>query len=240
MRLTESVRYATHNRRRSFLWLLRLQRRLIDSAYTELYYWLYIKLFFGDQIDLVGKARVRIHPSTQLYLRDSKVIVENGVLSVGYHYLPLYRRECGGLLRLWHSTLRIRGNVWIRPGVEITAQGADVVIGDGTVLNERLTLASKGRVEIGAHCHIGADGLIFDYDFHKHALASQKPEDVPKDVSIKDHCWIGSNVTILKGVVIGEGSIVGAHSVVTRDVQPRTMVAGAPARIVKENVIWEP
>ena len=79
-----------------------------------------------------------------------------------------------------------------------------------------------------------------DCDLHKHAVSGEKPEDVSKRVIIGDHCWIGHNVTILKGVTIGEGSIIGARSVVTRDVEARTMVVGVPARKIKENVIWEP
>ncbi|MGD0821855.1 MAG: acyltransferase [Desulfomonilia bacterium] len=75
---------------------------------------------------------------------------------------------------------------------------------------------------------------------HKHAFAGETPQDIAKEIIIKDHCWVGHNVTILKGVTIGEGSIVGAHSVVTKDVEAHTMVAGVPARKIKDNVIWEP
>jgi acetyltransferase-like isoleucine patch superfamily enzyme len=117
---------------------------------------------------------------------------------------------------------------------------AHVVIGNGTVINGPTNIVSKAGVRIGGNCQIAMNTMIMDCALHKHAIAGEKPEDLAKEVIIKDHCWIGHNVTILKGVTIGEGSIVGAHSVVTKDVEARTIVAGVPARKIKENVIWEP
>ena len=60
------------------------------------------------------------------------------------------------------------------------------------------------------------------------------PDVIRKPIVIKDKAWIGFNSIILKGVTIGEGAIVGAGSVVTKDVPPYTIVAGNPARIVRE------
>jgi acetyltransferase-like isoleucine patch superfamily enzyme len=76
--------------------------------------------------------------------------------------------------------------------------------------------------------------MMMDCDLHKNAITCENVEDIPKEIIIKDHCWIGHNVTILKGVTIGEGSIVGAHSIVTKDVEARTMVAGGTARKIGE------
>ena len=52
-------------------------------------------------------------------------------------------------------------------------------------------------------------------------------------IRIEDHVWVGQDAVILKGVTIGKGAVVGAFSVVTRDVEPWTVVAGNPARVVK-------
>ena len=58
-------------------------------------------------------------------------------------------------------------------------------------------------------------------------------------ISIGNHVWIGINVTILKGVKIGDGAIIAAGAVVTRDVPERCLAAGVPARVIKNNVSWE-
>ena len=59
-----------------------------------------------------------------------------------------------------------------------------------------------------------------------------------KPIFIGDHVWIGANSTILKGVSIGDGAIVAAGAVVTKDVKPNTIVAGCPAKEIKEIKEW--
>ena len=60
-----------------------------------------------------------------------------------------------------------------------------------------------------------------------------------KPIEIGDHVWIGLRAIILKGVKIGNGSVIAAGAVVTRDVPPYSLVAGVPARVIKENIYWE-
>lgn len=67
----------------------------------------------------------------------------------------------------------------------------------------------------------------------------QELPDTGGDIVVRDHVWIGCNVTILPGITIGEGAVIGAGSVVTRDVAPYTIVAGNPARVIKERVLQE-
>ena len=70
-------------------------------------------------------------------------------------------------------------------------------------------------------------------DSNAHYLNDDKNE---KPVFIKDNVWIGTRVTVLSGVTIGEGAVVGANSLVTKDVPPYSLVAGVPARVIKEKV----
>jgi acetyltransferase-like isoleucine patch superfamily enzyme len=75
---------------------------------------------------------------------------------------------------------------------------------------------------------------IFDNDWHR---VDDKAETWAP-VAIGNNVWIGLNATVLKGVTIGDGAVVAAGAVVTRSVPPKCLVAGVPARIVKENVAW--
>ena len=85
------------------------------------------------------------------------------------------------------------------------------------------------------HCQIAWGVTICDHDFHKtYTDGNQNVETAP--VNIGKNVWIGMDATILKGVTIGDGAIVAAGAIVTRDVPARTLVGGAPARILKENV----
>ena len=82
-------------------------------------------------------------------------------------------------------------------------------------------------MRIGADCSLGPYTNILDNDFHSIEDRRRIPESQP--VLIGDNVWIGSRVIILPGITIGNDAVVGAGAVVTRDVPPRTVVAGNPA-----------
>jgi acetyltransferase-like isoleucine patch superfamily enzyme len=99
------------------------------------------------------------------------------------------------------------------------------------------TLCAATRITIGNHVVVGANTTITDTDFHPVSPAGrQSSPDAGKAASvvIEDDVFIGMNCLVLKGVTIGRGSVIGAGSVVTRDVPAGVIVAGNPARMVRE------
>ena len=108
---------------------------------------------------------------------------------------------------------------------------------------------AEEKIDIGSHCLISWNVGIADSDFHPlepaqrlidaQALAPYftdrppRPELKTAPVKIADNVWIGMNAVILKGVTIGENSVVAAGAVVTKSVEPNTIVAGNPAQVVK-------
>lgn len=113
-----------------------------------------------------------------------------------------------------------------------TFPGGTLEIGDRTVLNYGVDVAATRQVRIGADCLVGTHVIILDNDFHDAADHDRAPE--PRPVTIGDGVWIGNRATILPGVSIGEGAVVGAGSVVMSDVPPRTLAMGNPARVIKK------
>ena len=111
-----------------------------------------------------------------------------------------------------------------------------IVIGDDCTLMYRFQVNAAQRVVIGSHVLVASNVLITDVD---HVLEpggtpiTRSQKFVAAPVAIGDNCWLGQNVVVLKGVTIGHDSIVGANSVVTRDVAPCSVVAGNPARVIK-------
>lgn len=121
-------------------------------------------------------------------------------------------------------------------------------VGDFTLLNGALLMAEE-RIEIGAHCLISWNVGIADSDFHPLAPAQRlidaralapyfadrppRPRIATAPVIISDNVWIGMNAVILKGVTIGENSIVAAGAVVTKSVPANVVVAGNPGVIVR-------
>ena len=133
------------------------------------------------------------------------------------------------------SRLIVHGSFSIYSNADISVnEGATLEIGGGFV-NHGARIHCFNSIKIGKWVYIGDDVAIRDSDGHE-VIGSDIPVSMP--IVIEDHCWIGAKVTLLKGVTIGEGSVVAAGSVVTQDVPPHTLVAGVPARVVKENVSW--
>jgi acetyltransferase-like isoleucine patch superfamily enzyme len=113
-----------------------------------------------------------------------------------------------------------------------TFERGRLIIGDRAFINYGVDIAATGLVAIGADCLIGTHVSIIDNDFH--GVVDRQRVPASKPVIIGDNVWIGNRAIILPGVTIGEGAVVGAGSVVTRDVPARTVVAGNPARVVRE------
>lgn len=119
-------------------------------------------------------------------------------------------------------------------GFYLDAPGATVGIGNGTYLNRRTEITCKGSISIGEDCAISWDVLITDTDYHQ---LGDSPAVAP--VKIGNHVWIGAKSIILKGVTIGDGAVVAAGSVVTKDVPAGALVGGNPAKIIRpDGVTW--
>lgn len=115
--------------------------------------------------------------------------------------------------------------------------GARISIGDDVGLSGTVICAAT-RIEIGAECLIGADVQIVDTDFHSVAPQGRchgNPDTqvLSAPVKIGRNVFIGAGVRVLKGVSIGDNSVIGAASVVTRDVPDNAVAAGNPARVIR-------
>lgn len=119
-----------------------------------------------------------------------------------------------------------------------------LVIGKKTIVNaskEQRTLFNPcdgGEIIIGEHCLFSNNIEIHTTDYHK-ILISGIWKNVPQNVIIGEHCWIGLQSLILKGTFLAENSVVGAKSLVNkRFEEPNSIIAGNPAKIVKREVEW--
>ena len=109
--------------------------------------------------------------------------------------------------------------------------GKNIHVGEGVFINACCHFQDHGGVYIGDGCQIG-HGVVFAT--LNHGLPrSERQHTVPAPIRLGKDVWIGSNSTILPGVTIGDGAIVAAGAVVTKDVAPDTVVGGVPARFIK-------
>lgn len=122
---------------------------------------------------------------------------------------------------------------WIEPPLTL-AMGNTVSIGDGTYINSNLTLVDDYKITIGKNVLIAPNVTISGTNHPMHYKARPRGEMYCKEVVIEDHVWIGSNVVICAGVTSGMGAVIGAGSVVTRDVPPMSFAAGVPCKVIRE------
>lgn len=110
--------------------------------------------------------------------------------------------------------------------------GKNIHIGKNVFINAGCKMQDQGGIYIGDDVLIGHNAVFATLN---HALNPEDRGDLhPKAIHIEDKVWLGSNVTVLQGVTIGEGSIVAAGAVVTKDVPKNTVVGGIPAEIIKK------
>jgi maltose O-acetyltransferase len=147
--------------------------------------------------------------------------------------LAWYRRVLG-----W----RIGAGVTVLMGTIVRMSGVlsgygKVTIGDGTFINHDCLLYTTGGIEIGRSVSI-SDGVWLVTGTHDMADPDFRDRYLP--ITIGDYAWIGVRATVLAGVSIGEGAVVMAGAVVTRDVAPYDVVGGVPARVVGERGVRDP
>lgn len=169
------------------------------------------------------------------FLRYSRHL---GTIS-GYTYfgkdITLYNPQCVHIGKI----KGIGDNTYIGPVTEYAGVhfSPKIVIGDGTWIGKYCSIAAVNGVIIGRDVLFAGYVHITD---HSHGFAEvntpiiQQPLVSKGPIIIEDQCWLGFSCEILSGVHIGKHSIVGARAVVTKDIPPYSVVAGNPARIVKQ------
>jgi acetyltransferase-like isoleucine patch superfamily enzyme len=134
-----------------------------------------------------------------------------------------------------HATLRIGRWAWIGHGCKIRVHEGEVSIGAKTVIGQECTISAFQHVSIGRECILADRVMLIDFD---HGVVEvDRPIRLQgiykRDVRVGHNVWIGYGACVLRGVTIGDNSIVGTSAVVTRDVPENAVVAGSPARVIR-------
>ena len=149
--------------------------------------------------------------NTSIYMEgeDNTIIIDDDVRFLGPCQITM-----GGA-----ATLHIGKNTSIR-GVEFTLKQSDIKVGERCMFSYGITIRS--------------------HDSHR-VVNPETGETLnpPEDIVIGNHVWIAKNASVLKGVTVGEDSVVGLGAVVTRSCASGSILAGIPAKAVKENISWE-
>ncbi len=158
-----------------------------------------------------------------------------------FYGLPIIQKQRSSTMKIGRN-LNLRSSVRSNPLgpnhaciLSTRRPGTELVIGDDFGMTGGSIICEE-RITIGDRVTVGANTVIADTDFHP--LVPQHRYEAPLDgatrpIVIEDDVFIGMQCLILKGVTIGRGSVIGAGSVVTRDIPPNSIAAGNPARVLK-------
>lgn len=166
-------------------------------------------------------------------------VSDGGALRIGVFPLAISSRHDTTVVRVGPTgSIRCDGIVSVQRGARI-AVGGRLGVGHGTNLNGvGVRVVCSEAITIGEHCTVAWDSQLLDTDLHELTVGGRK-RPVTAPIHIGDHVWIGTRALVLKGVRIGDGAVVAAGSVVSRDVPAHALVAGAPACVVGEVDAWE-
>lgn len=162
------------------------------------------------------RTRLQMGENTKLSFRKASIIMTNGNVLI----------ENGGSL--------IGGNrLCICQGAEIViSKGGHLTFGDDVFIGAYVNLRCSGSITIGNNVRLAQNISVIDANYSR--KDGRVGDLIPNKVAIGDNVWIGVNCVLLPGVSIGEGAVIAAGSIVTKNVQPNTMWAGNPAKWVKD------
>lgn len=136
-------------------------------------------------------------------------------------------------IRLFRALVPNAGEgVDFRPPITLD-YGMLLTIGDRTFINADFMIIGGGKVTIGEDCLIGPRCAIYTPNHAEEPVRRREGWELPLPVTIGDNVWLGGSVTITPGVTIGSDSIIGAGSVVTRDIPAGVVAAGNPCRVIR-------
>ncbi len=186
-----------------------------------------------------SNERVIIYREAVLELDKTATIqVKRGILQLNAKWNPKEPYSTYLLMKK-NAKIIVEDNFSIYSGARIdVAANAVLRLGSGYI-NHNLTLVCRKEITIGNNVAIAPDVTFLDSDDHD-IYYNGKKNNKTQPIVVGDNVWIGTKAMILKGVHIGNGSVVAAGAVVTKDVPENCLVAGVPAKVIKRNVVWKP
>lgn len=174
--------------------------------------WVLFKTMLGGFFDLINAA-IKLRNCTK-----GKMVTVKGRLKITARGKIIIGDNC----KIWSHV----GTTQISAGPRATIE-----IGDNTFINAGTIITSRKHIKIGKNCHIANQVIMMDDDFHD--VGKREEKSGKEAIIIGDNVWVATRVTILKGVSIGEGAVIAAGAVVTKDVPAFTLVGGVPAKFIR-------
>lgn len=199
------------------------------------------RAFYGGVLRhrVLARRPVWIGSPTVLEGADRITFSSGGALLIGLASFGLTSAADSTVIRVREgASFHVGGRVALQRGLRIVVDSGRLEIGPGTNINGLGTkILVAESVRIGAGCTLSWDVQVLDNDFHAITVDGRSTPSVAP-VTIGDRVWVGTRAVILKGVSVGDGAVIAAGAVVSRDVPAGAIVAGVPAKAVGRADSW--
>lgn len=211
----------------------RIAGALAGSPNRRISVWQYLRLN-SKKVKENSKGRIIPLSHCRIQLEKGSKIICHGKLVIGWKENMQTRQEtCLKIME--NARIICRGTRSIQTGCDLRVwPGAELEIGSG-YFNKNVQIICQEKIVIGNDVVVARDVVIRDSDAHK---LNGEGYQMKKPVHIGNHVWIGARAMILKGVTIGDGAVIAAGAVVTKDIPAHAVAAGVPARVIREDVVW--
>jgi acetyltransferase-like isoleucine patch superfamily enzyme/coenzyme F420-reducing hydrogenase beta subunit len=180
------------------------------------------------------KAKFILKRGSHLLIDKSAAITLNGNFVMGTERIPSNMSNTRLKMDKW-TRLVVNGDFRANEGTFIWITHSGILELEGGFINEGVAITCASYIKIGKNCHIARGTRISDFNGH---IIEDKNYRASKPVIIGNDVWIGFQCMILPGVTIGDGAVIAACSVVTKDIPPYSMAGGNPAKIIRTHVKW--
>ena len=201
-----------------------------------------MKLIEKLKLFVICKKKILVKYKNFFIFRNTDVNISTNALCIIKKYCSInepwgkknLKKNSAGVFRLGDFSQFVCNDMSIHSGCRISVKkGASLILGSGFI-NSNCEIRCSESISIGENVAIAPEVIIRDSDDHQ-IVGSKKTSPI----NIGNHVWIGTRAMILKGVSIGDNSVIAAGSIVTHDVPSNCLVAGVPAIIKKEKISWE-
>ena len=183
-------------------------------------------------------GELQLYPNSVCDLHKTAMIVLDAPLVLNSYLLKKSKAQTN--LRMQENAkIVVNGKFSFYYGADIQLFKGATLILNGGYANIGCQIRCRNKITIGKNVAIAHNVSIMDSDFHRIHDESGRHINPSRPVVIGDNVWIGRNSIILKGVTVGEGAVIAAGSVVTKDVPPHCIAAGVPARVIRRDISWD-
>ena len=159
------------------------------------------------------------------YWLDFKLLLLAYATWIPFHTIRHFFFKAGGIKIGKKSTIHTGAHFY---------EPKNIIIGEGTIVGSRSFLDGRAMLTIGSHTDIASEVMIYNSE---HDIHSEDMHSIEEPVHVGDYVFVGPRVIIMPGVTIGDGAVIAGGAVVTKDVGPKKIVGGVPAKEIGERKI---